>query len=542
MARLALLFLFIACGGCAGSGAVPQQVTVKLLAINDFHGHLQASPEPVRVAGTPVRAGGSPQMATLIGRLRAAHQHVVFVSAGDLVGASPLISAFFDDEPAIEAMNLMGLDFNGVGNHEFDRGAAHLRRLQTGGCPAEGCKSRPVFGGARFQMLAANVVVRATDKPLLPPYGVKEYAGVKVAFIGLTLRQTPSIVSPRAIEGLEFRDEAQTVDELVPALRKEGVEAIVVLVHQGGVTSGGHNECADLKGPIVDLARRLNPAVDVVISAHTHQAYVCRLGGRLVTSAGAFGRFVTEIDLRIDRQTRDVVAATAVNHVVAPDAPADVAQAALVERYSKLAEPYTRVVGRIGAPFPRSSNDDGESALGQLIADAHLAATRSAGAVAAFMNPGGIRAPLELKEGGELTFADVYAVYPFNNRLVTMTLTGTQILRLLEQQWQGEGSTVLQVSKGFGYAWDPRRPAGGRVRAESVTIDGQRLNPDARYRITVNNFNADGGDGLKVFLEGSERTVGVNSRDALVDYIRDRASAAPAQERRLRNLAAGSGR
>jgi 5'-nucleotidase len=538
MVRLACLVLIIAFGGCAGIGDGEQAVAVKVLAINDFHGHLQASPETLPVGGSPLRAGGTVHMATLVERFRAAHPNVAFVSAGDLIGATPLISAFFDDEPAIEAMNLMGLDFNGVGNHEFDRGVPHLRRLQEGGCPPGGCKSGLPFGGARFRMLAANVIVRASGKPLLPAYGVKEYGGVKVAFIGLTLRQTPLIVSPPSIEGLEFRDEAETVDELVGELRREGVGAIVVLLHQGGVTSGGHNECADLSGPIVNLARRLHQAVNVIVSAHTHQAYICRLGGKLVTSAGAYGRFVTEIDLKIDRSRREIVAASARNHVVAPDIAASGAQAALIERYSKLAEPLERVVGRISGSFSRRTNDDGESPLGQLIADSHLEATRQAGAVAAFMNPGGIRAPLELKGNGEIMFGDVFAVYPFNNRLVTMTLTGAQILRLLEQQWQGRGAAMLQVSKGFGYAWDPRRPAGSRVVRDSVMIDGRPLQPDARYRITVNSFNAGGGDGLRVFLDGGERTAGMNARDALIHYMRERSPLAPAQDARVRKIAA----
>ena len=459
----------------AWAASAQQPVSVTIAAINDFHGNLEPPTESVTVGGASVRAGGVARLATLVSRLRARSPNFAFVSAGDLFGASPLASAAFDEEPTIEAMNLAGLDFNGVGNHEFDRGAAHLRRMQQGGCPADGCKSGASFAGSRFGMLAANVVARDTGKPLFPAYGIKDYGGVKVAFIGVTLKETPIMLSPAARAGLDFRDEVETVNSLVPGLRQQGVEAIVVLLHQGGVTAGGANECVDPAGPIVDIARRLDPAVDVVVSAHTHRAYICNLGGKLVTSAGSYGRFLTQIELTIDPASRDVVAAAAVNHFVSPEIPPDASQAALLARYGKLAQGLERVVGRLGAPFSRRMNADGESPLGQLVADAHLAATAAAGAVVAFMNPGGIRTSLEGRDGGGITYSDVYSVYPFGNTLVTMTLTGAQILGLLERQWQGTEQSVLQVSRGFAYAWDPALPPGSRVLPGSVTIHGQPM-------------------------------------------------------------------
>jgi 5'-nucleotidase len=464
--------------------------------------------------------------------LRARSANFAFVSAGDLVGATPLPAAFFDDEPVVESMNLMGLDYNGVGNHEFDRGVAHLRRLQEGGCPSGGCKSGMVFGGARFRILAANVVDSATGKPLFPPYGIKDYGGVRVAFVGVTLKATPLVLSPRVVAGLEFRDEAESVNALVPELERQGIGAIVVLIHQGGFAGGGANGCRGPWGPIFELAPRLDKAVRVVVSAHTHQAYVCRLGDKLVTSAGAYGRFVTEIELRIDPSTRQTLSVAALNHVVHGDTPENASQAALLARYASLAGGLDRMVGRISASIPREVNADGESPLGRLIADSQLAATKDAGAVVAFMNRGGIRAPLELKGDGSVTYADVYAASPFDNRLVTMSLTGAQILRLLEQQ---RGS-MLQVSRGFTYAWDASRPAGERVVRDSVMLDGQRLRADATYRVTINSFNAEGGDGLSVFREGKERTVGALSRDALIRYLDQHSPVAPPQDRRIQRL------
>jgi 5'-nucleotidase len=426
-------------------------------------------------------------------------------------------------------MNLMGLDYNGVGNHEFDRGAAHLRRLQDGGCPAGGCKSGATFAGARFRILAANVIDTAAGKALFPPYGIKDYGSVKVAFVGVTLKATPVMLSPRAVAGLEFRDEADSVNALVPELERQGVGAIVVLIHQGGFAGGGANACRDPWGPIFQLAPRFDKAVRIVVSAHTHQAYVCKVGDKLVTSAGSYGRYVTEIKLIIQGQT---LSASAVNHLVRSDAPQDAAQAALVARYANLAGELDRVVGRISTSISREANADGESPLGRLIADSQLAATKDGGAVVAFMNSGGMRAPLELKGDGSVTYADVYAASPFDNRLVTMSLTGAQIVRLLEQQ---RGS-MLQVSRGFTYAWDASRPAGQRVVADSVMLHGERLRADATYRVTVNSFNAEGADGLSVFREGRERTIGALSRDALVRYLEQHSPLAPPQDRRIRRL------
>ena len=511
--------------GAYAAAPASDRIALKIAAINDFHGWLQPSPERVRVMGpqapleSAITAGGMPQLAAMIDRLRQQNRNFAFVSAGDLFGASPLLSAMFDDQPTIEAMNAAGLDFNGVGNHEFDRGVADLKRMQA---------------GARFPFLAANVVVAATGKTLFPPYGIKEYAGVKVAFIGLTLRATGTMLSPQARAGIEFLDEAEAVKQYLPELRAKGVNAIIVLIHQGGFNRGGANECVDFQGPIVDVVARLDRAVDLVLSAHTHQAYVCRLHERLVTSAGAFGRFVTEIDLELDRKTGRVLSATAVNHAVLPHMPASAQQAALLERYVNLSGPLQRPLGYVGATFSRAQNSDGESKLGQLIADAHLAATKDVGATVAFMNPGGIRAPLPFKDGGAVTFADVYSVYPFDNTLVTVTLNGAQVLEILEHQWSGDYPRVLAVSTGFTYAWDSKAPPGRRIVPGSVKIDGEPLEPTRAYRITVNSYLASGGDRFDVLSRGKARVSGGSSRQAIVEYLQTRSPVTPGEERRIR--------
>ena len=517
--------------------AAEPPVTVTIAAISDFHGHLQTPPERIALPdGGSAQAGGVTRLATAVQRLRAKGPHFALVSAGDLVGATPLLSALFSDEPVIEAMNLMGLDYNGIGNHEFDYGVEHLMRLQNGGCPESGCRAGRAYEGARFPTLAANVIVRATGKPLLAPYGIREFDGIKVGFIGLTLRTTPLIVTHPSLKTLEFRDEAETVNALVPELQRQGAGAIVVLIHQGGFNRGGYNECREFSGPIVNLAQRMDRAVDVIVSAHTHQPYICDVEGRLVTSAGAYGRLVTEITIGFDRVSRRVVSVTATNHAVTQDLSEDSAQMDLVARYAALAAPLMRVVGRVTAPFTRRISPDGESLMGKLIADAHLEATKEAGAVVAFMNPGGVRAPFEQGGDGSVNFADVYAVYPFNNALVTMTLTGAQIVRLLEQQLERGAATVIQVSKGFHFSWDPRLPAGQRVVPGSVTLHGKPVDAEASYRITVNSFMAAGGDGLNVLREGRDVVRGIDGREALERYVARHSPLAPVPDRRARNV------
>ncbi len=522
VAALALAALLVGCALARPDGTVDVQV----LAINDLHGHLEpASGAAGEVEGTA--AGGVEYLATHVRARKATNPNTVVVSAGDLIGASPLLSALFHDEPTIEAMNTLGLDLGAVGNHEFDEGAAELRRMRGGGChPTDGCADGDGFGGAKFGFLAANVIDRGTGETLFPPYAVRAFKGVKVAFVGMTLEATPTMVTPRGVGGLEFRDEADTVNALVPELQQQGVEAVVVLLHEGGATPGGINECPGISGPIVDIVGRMSDAVDVVVSGHTHQAYNCRLDGKLVTSASAFGRLVTAIELTVDRARRDVVSARAANLIVTRDVDRAADLRNLIARYAELAAPVAnRVIGTITADLTRADNTAGESALGTLIADAQLSATAgpgAGGAVVAFINPGGIRADLTVAPSGseapgEVTYGEAFAVQPFGNHLVTLTLTGAQIDALLEQQWCGQPSSrVLQASHGLSYTWSASRPpCQDRVDASTLTIGGAPVDPASRYRVTVNSFLADGGDNFTVLAEGTDRLVGILDLDAL---------------------------
>ena len=549
-------------------------LSVKILALNDFHGQLE-SPGTFRAnASAPlVPAGGIDYAAGYIAAARTAHPNVVVVSAGDLIGASPLVSALFHDEPTIETMNRAGLDFNAVGNHEFDEGQDEVLRMQRGGChptdPANSCQGAAVgtpvpFEGARFKFLAANVIRKKNGLPLLAPYGLKRFQTpegktVKMAFIGMTLKDTPQIVSPSGIKGLMFQDEAQTVNALVPQLKAQGVSAIVVLIHQGGAQTAPApvdiNACEGglADSPIRGIVAQLDGAVDLVVSGHTHAAYNCQLpkaNGQLVavTSANSTGRVLTEIDLTLDARTRDVTAVAALNKVVDRSNPAitpNAEIAAIVAGYKALVTPIAnRVIGSITRDVPNTKDAACNMPAGDLIADAQWAATAAVaagGAQLALMNPGGVRSPGLLYAGsaagegdGNVTYGESFTVQPFGNGLVTMTLSSQQLKDTLEQQFanclgQGSFGRILLPSAGVRYEWDNLQPCGAKVRNLSIVQNGlpvavvdaagQVVEPGRSWRVTVNSFLADGGDAFTVLKGGTDRLGGGQDIDALSAYM-----------------------
>jgi 5'-nucleotidase len=577
----------------------PRTLTVKIIGLNDFHGNLQSPgtfAENLGIAQAQRPAvGGAEYVGAYVARLKSQNKHNVVVGAGDFIGASPLISALFFDEPTVEVMNRIGLDFNSVGNHEFDKGSAELLRLQHGGCKISNgatdpnsCQGAMVgtptpFEGAQFKWLSANVVSTASGKTLLPPVGIKAFRGVRVAFIGMTLKATPTIVTPAGVAGLEFRDEADTVNALVPKLRRHGVEAIVVLVHQGGFQASGLSDINGCDGNLAgsDLAKitaRLDDAVDLVISGHTHAAYNCsastvdvkseagvvtrtprptglpNASGRLipVTSASAFGRVLTDIDVTLDRRTRDITAVAATNRLVdRTDAEitaaidADPALRNLVAAYNGLVSPIANaVIGSITATLPNSADTAGNMPAGELIADSQLAATAPANfgaATIAFMNAGGVRAAFNFAgsaagEGdGNVTYGEAFTVQPFGNSVVTMTLTAQDLKNLLEQQFvgcRGQGTQrVLIPAVGLKYQWDAAKGcdmrisdlrlvnANGAVIDQIVDATGAVLAPTKTYRVTVNSFLATGGDGFTTLNNGSDRVGGAQDIDALTAYL-----------------------
>lgn len=527
---LGLTLLLPACSSVS-PGNLTQASTfdVQLLAINDFHGNLEAP------TTDDAARGGVARLATLVKQRAAGQAYSVVVGAGDLVGASPLLSSSFHDEATIEALSAMGLQLSAVGNHEFDEGVAELRRLQNGGChPQDGCKGPAPFTGAGFDYLAANVIDESSGQAVFPGHAIREFDGIRMGFIGVTLEATPTLLIPSYRAGLHFRDEVASINGEVELLLDAGVEAIVVLIHEGGTITDPAAGCASLSGPITTIMRELDVEVDLVISGHTHRAYNCEIDRRLLTSAGQYGLQLSDIRLTLDRQTRDVVRARAETLAVHAHIAEDAEITALVNDYNVLVAPLMqRQAGTVTAPLSRDRNAAGESVMGAVIADAMLAAAeRSTGAPidVAFMNPGGVRG--DIGAAGPVTYADLFTIQPFGNMLTVITLTGADIEAVLAQQFSNEPRRILQVSAGFSYTW--RDGADAQVVPGSIRIGGQALQRDRDYRVVTNNFVAEGGDGFTAFAAGRHATPAGVDVEALEAWLGRTAAFTPPTATRIR--------
>jgi 5'-nucleotidase len=536
-------------------------VDVQLLSFNDLHGNLEApagsSGEVTHVHedGTTekIKAGGVEYLATHLRDARKGNRYSITAAAGDMIGASPLISGLFHDEPTIEALNKLKLDVSSVGNHEFDEGAAELARIQNGGChPTDGCAEGTVYKGAEFPYLAANVTNEKTGEPVLDPYFVWQKDGVRIGFIGVTLEGTPGIVNAEGIKGLKFGDEVETINKYAKVLERRGVKSIVALIHEGGApASSAYNYDCDspgpgdgVSGPVVDIAKKLSPQVDALVTGHTHQAYACTIPDpagkpRTVTSAASFGKLYTDTTLTYDRATKDIVrtAVTSANHVVTREDPAgDMTD--LITKWNALAAPIAnRPVGHISANIDGRGSTAYEKPLGDLIADAQLeglAPADKGGAQIAFMNPGGIRGDLvHARAGGEaadgvVTYGEAYTVQPFTNMMTTVDLTGAQIVTALQQQVSGANEAspkILQVSRGFTYTLDMTKTGAARVVVSSVKLDGRPLDPAATYRVAMNEFLSGGGDGFAALGQGANKRVGASDLEVFIAYLGAHSSA-----------------
>ncbi|MFJ9560258.1 bifunctional metallophosphatase/5'-nucleotidase [Streptomyces fuscichromogenes] len=531
---------------------------VQLLSFNDLHGNLEPPAgssgrvTEAQADGTTrtIDAGGVEYLATHLRQARAGHPYSVTAAGGDLVGASPLISGLFHDEPTIEALNKLDLDVTTVGNHEFDEGARELARLQNGGChPTDGCYTDKRFKGADFPYLAANVLDEKTGRPILKPYWVWQKKDVKIGFIGVTLEGTPGIVSADGVKGLAFKDEVETIDKYAKVLQRQGVQSIVALVHEGGFpASSDYNYDCDsagagsgISGPIVDIAKNVTPAVDALVTGHTHTAYVCTVDDpagnpRMVTSASSFGRLYTDTTLTYDRRTGDIArtAVRSANHVVSRDVAKAPDMTELIGRWNTLAAPIgNRAIGYISADV---ANTGTESPMGDLIADAQLAYGKELDPETdlALMNPGGVRAGLTYaakgSEGdGVVTYAEGFTVQPFANTVNLQDFTGAQLIQVLKEQVSGANAAapkILQPSAGLSYTLDLTKTGADRVVTDSVRLNGTAVDPAATYRVATNSFLAGGGDGFTTLGQGTGDLVGTDDLSALAQYLTAHSSAA----------------
>ncbi len=530
---------------------------VQLLSFNDLHGNLEppagssgrvTEHQPDGTTKT-IDAGGIEYLATHLREAREGNRYSITAAGGDMVGASPLLSGLFHDEPTIEALNKLDLDVTSVGNHEFDEGAKELARLQNGGChPTEGCYTDEEFEGADFPYLAANVLDEKTDKPILKPYWVWKHKGVKVGFIGVTLEGTPDIVSAEGVKGLAFKDEVETIDKYAKVLQRQGVKSIVALVHEGGFpASSSYNYDCDspgagdgISGPIADIAKNVTPQVDALVTGHTHAAYVCTIPDpagkpRMVTSASSFGRLYTDTTLTYDRATGDIArtAVKSANHVVTRDVPKAPDMTRLIDKWSTLAAPIgNRAIGYVSGDIDRNGT---ESPLGDLIADAQLAygRTQDPETDLALMNPGGIRAPLTYAASGSegdgvVTYAEGFTVQPFANTVNLKDYTGAQLIQVLKEQVSGPNEAapkILQISSGLTYTLDLTKSGADRVLTDSIRLNGAPIDPSATYRVASNSFLAGGGDGFPTLNEGTNELVGADDLTALEQYLTANSSA-----------------
>ncbi|MFI6293546.1 bifunctional metallophosphatase/5'-nucleotidase [Nonomuraea sp. NPDC050790] len=540
-------------------------VPVRLLALNDFHGHLEpptgSSGRIVDEHGQTVDAGGAAYVAAHMKRL--SDRNTIGVAQGDLIGATPLISAAYHDEPSVEFLGKIGVKVSAVGNHEFDEGYAELRRIMYGGChPVDGCSPAGRWKGAQFDYVGANVLFKNRDErsdalaglsstpearrlledwgvPALPPVSIKWKNGVPIGFIGLVTQTTPGIVTAEGIKDIKFVDEVKAANVASKLLKLFGVKAQVVLVHEGDQVNAGQSPdaCSAIPGAGNRIATQVDAEVDMILSGHSHQAYKCTVkdpagNDRLYSQGGSFGRVITQVDFQVNTRSRDILRNTVIadNHVVTRTIAADPEISTFVQTWKDRVAPVAnKPVGKITADISNAATPTGETPLGNLIADAQLAATKTGGnAQVALMNPGGIRAPLTFAgtpagEGdGVVTYGEAFTVQPFNNLMQVVTLTGAQLKTVLEQQFVGGPNgqpfqKILQPSANLTYTYSRGAAWGSKVR--DLKIDGTAVTDAQQIRVAANNFLVGGGDAFAGFKDGTDVWSGPLDIDALVTYL-----------------------
>ena len=551
--NVAYVGLALVLGGCSANigdltlvPPTPVYQNVTVIGVNDFHGNLLPTsfriPDPAdRTKTLTVQAGGIETIGGILDSARKENPNTVFVGVGDMTGASPLISALLRDEPTVDALSQLGMAVNVVGNHEFDNGIKELMRFQKGGCDSNAtdraCKFNNTFKGASYSYIAANVIDTATGKPVFPAYKMVTVGTAKIAFVGAVLKDTPTVVTPTGVAGLSFEDEVASINKVMPEIKAQNPDAIIALVHQGGASTDAFDvvNCKTLSGDIVKIAQGLDSSIGAVMTGHTHRGYNCQIPGpdgkaRTVIQGDSYGHLLQRLDLRVDIANHRLDTLKASNVVVdSATLPKNADMTTLVNKAKSITDPLGKqVVATLGVEqITRTANTAGESVLGDVIADSQLAAAASAAkgsAVIAFMNPGGIRADLPVNvpnPNKTVTYGDVFTVQPFGNIMQVITLTGAQIKAALEQQFDNPATgqnRILQVSQGFTYTWDNAAAKGSKV--SNIRLNGVALDSAASYRVTLNNFLADGGDGFTTFAQGTNRTGGDVDLDAFQNYLK----------------------
>ncbi|WP_248737113.1 bifunctional 2',3'-cyclic-nucleotide 2'-phosphodiesterase/3'-nucleotidase [Neobacillus rhizosphaerae] len=507
-----------------GSGfeqySLDQNVHVQLLGINDFHGQLDTWKSIKDSTGKVVDySGGIEYLAAYLKDREAANPaNTLMIQAGDLVGASPPVSALLQDEPTIRMMNEIGLDVGTIGNHEFDEGVVEMKRLINGGSHPKTEKYEGKYGkftGSTMDYVVANVVDEKTNEPILPPYAIEEVEGVKIGFIGVVTTDTPTIVTPSGVAGVKFTDEVTAINKYAKELTAKGVKTIVVLAHNPGSSK---TDGTGATGQVVDMAKAIDSSVDVVYGAHDHKYLNTNVEGKVLVQSWSYGTAFSDIDLTIDPATGDVIkdqtkaeVVDTLHSKITPDAKIK----AELDGYQEDIKPIvSRPVSETAMELSKTANEHGESVLGNVIADGMRTIMHTQ---FGFMNSGGVRNPLPK---GIITWGDLFKVQPFGNDLVTMTITGEQVRTLLNQQFQAPPSyNKIMAISGLKFTWNDKLPYGSKV-VDIYLENGKKIDPKADYTITVNNFMADGGDGFTVLKSGKNRVTGPVDLDAFVDYFK----------------------
>lgn len=485
------------------ASAPKENVKVQLLGLNDLHGQLDTDTK-VTANGQEVLAGSMEYTAAAMKQREASNPNTLLVHAGDMIGGSPLISALFQDEPTVEVMEAMGFDVGTLGNHEFDEGISELKRMINGGEHPKGTKG---YDGMNFPIIAANAYDTATGQLITQPYTIKEVGGKKIGFIGVVTQETPTMIVRKGNETLEIRDEVEAINHYTDILKKQGIEAIVVLAHNPTLQTGK----ADLYDAS-DIAEKVDDEVDVIFAAHNHVFNDKVVDNKLIVQAYSYGSAFSDVDLELDAVTGEIVNKEAeVVTVYQKDYTPDPTISAIMKKYEDLIAPIkAEVVGDSMQTLPKgypSSETIGDFALGNLIADGMKTAMN---ADFAMMNGGGVRAQLD---AGLVTFGDLFAIQPFGNVLNKVMLSGQDIETVLNNQITEKGLDFHIA--GFKYTWDSTT----KKVVDILLPNGSKIDPNKEYSVVVNNYmygNIKYGIGeLSTNLE-----VGPEDLQATVDYVK----------------------